>query len=134
MDNERPESPDLPLTLTIDVQADPPDLQDNTADLDRLRQALRRALSARGQDRPVVIPYRFMARVGQAFRDAGFRGQAAVNVLVDRFECVDFSAQSLPVLPAMALDLGTTHLEATLIDLQSGNNLKQAQWPDQVWR
>ena len=124
------DSLDLPLTVTVDVRADPPDLQDNTADLDRLRQALRRALMAMGTERSVVIPFRFMARVGQAFRDAGFRGHAVVNVLDDRFECVDFLAQSPGVLPAMALDLGTTHLEATLIDLQSGSNLARANRPN----
>jgi len=130
MENETPDNPDLPLTLTVDVQAEPPDLQDNTADLDRLRQALNRALSARGMDHPVAIPFRFMARVGQAFRDADFHGHAVVNVLDNRFECVDFSAQSPRELPAMALDLGTTHLEATLIDLQSGNNLARANRPN----
>ncbi len=123
-------SQDLPLAITVAVQADPPDLQDNTADLDRLRQALERELAGDGRDRSVVIPFAAMAPVGQAFRAAGFHGQAIVNVLADRFECVDFLGEASDTLAAMALDLGTTHLEATLIDLSTGDQLARANTPN----
>ena len=121
---------DLPLTITVGVQSDPPDLQDNTADIDRLRKTLHRRLMAEGHERSVVIPFSSMTRVGQAFRDAGFCGHAVVNVFDDRFECVDFCGQSPQVLPGMALDLGTTHLEASLVDLQTGKNLARANAPN----
>ncbi len=120
------QSQDLPLTITVAVQADPPDLQDNTADLDRLRLALERELAGAGRNRSVVIPFAAMAPLGQAFREAGFCGHAVVNVLADRFECVDFLDEGSDTLAAMALDLGTTHLEATLIDLYTGARLARA--------
>ena len=120
----------LPLAITVAVQADPPDLQDNTADLDRLRQALERELAGDGWDRSVVIPFAAMAPLGQAFREAEFCGQAIVNVLADRFECVDFLGEAPDTLTAMALDLGTTHLEATLIDLHTGDQLARANTPN----
>ena len=121
---------DLPLTIPVAVQADPPGLHDNTADLDRLRQVLRRAPELVERDRAVVIPFAAMARVGEAFRAAGFCGHAVVNVCADRIECVDFLADEPRWLPAMALDLGTTHLEATLIDLRTGEHLGRANTPN----
>jgi uncharacterized 2Fe-2S/4Fe-4S cluster protein (DUF4445 family) len=114
------------LATVIPVRAAEPSLQDNTADLDRLKGALAQVLPRELADRELEIPFSCMARVAAAFRGAGFAGYAVVNVLPWRLELVDFLADDPGVLPALALDLGTTHLEATLVDLLSGRTLAHA--------
>jgi len=111
-----------PIVQYISVKAEPPSLGDNTADADRLRRAVGLALDA---PQP-VIPWSRLARVATDFRQAGFRGVAVVNEIPGGFEIVDFLAARPKVLAAMALDLGTTHLEATLVDLLSGDCLARA--------
>jgi len=49
-----------------------------------------------------------------------------INSLPHCAELVDFLAEPPEVLPAMALDLGTTHLEASLVDLVSGRIMARA--------
>jgi len=109
-----------PFVYPVAVIADPPSLQDNTADLDRLR----RAIIARLPDaRPLEIPWRRVLPLCRNFRAAGFQGVALVNDLLDRWVLADFIAEWPASLPALALDLGTTGLEATLIDLLTGSIL-----------
>jgi uncharacterized 2Fe-2S/4Fe-4S cluster protein (DUF4445 family) len=67
-----------------------------------------------------------MARVATAFRRAGFAGHALINDCGGHFELVDFLAHRPALLPAVALDLGTTHLEASLLDLLTGDLLGRA--------
>ncbi|WP_457574949.1 ASKHA domain-containing protein [Desulfolithobacter sp.] len=112
---------DLPLVTYVDVTAEEPSLQDNTADIDRLRRAL--VLPPSCRQRPLLVPYGRCAEVAAGFRAGGFRGTAVVNVLPHAVELVDFLPSRPQVLPGMALDLGTTHLEATLIDLLTGERL-----------
>lgn len=111
----------------IAVQATPPSLQDNTGDLDRLRATLSKAI---GADTPVEIPLARAATIAARFRQAGFCGTAVLNDLDGRAEVADFVVGSPDVLPAMAIDLGTTHLEATLVDVLSGATLAHANCPN----
>lgn len=112
-----------PFVLPVPVTADQPSLQDNTADLDRLRHAL----SGRLPDaRSLEIPFSRIVQLCRRFRQAGFSGVALVNDLPDRWVLADFLPQPPDRLPAMALDLGTTHLEATLVDLLTGKVLFSA--------
>lgn len=120
----------LPLVRCVGVEAVAPSLQDNTADLDRLRAALVHGLDDSLAARPLNIPFRAMGPVAARFREAGFSGQAVLNVLPHRLELVDFLAAPPPLLPAMALDLGTTHLEASLLDLATGRRLARAHTPN----
>ncbi len=113
----------LALVTAIPVKAAEPSLQDNTADLDRLKAALFLSLPARVAGYRLHIPFRSMATVASAFRKASFKGYAIVTVLVGQLDIIDFMATEPEVLPAMALDLGSTHLEATLIDLMTGTTL-----------
>jgi uncharacterized 2Fe-2S/4Fe-4S cluster protein (DUF4445 family) len=110
-----------PLVRTFPVQAPVPNLQDNSGDLDRLKKQVGRCLES---EQPVV-PFRHLARIAQNFRQAHFAGAAVVNHLPHCYELVDFLPSPPAVLPAMALDLGTTHLEASLLDLQTGDTLAQ---------
>jgi uncharacterized 2Fe-2S/4Fe-4S cluster protein (DUF4445 family) len=72
------------------------------------------------------VPYLVLAEVAEKFRRHGFQGKALVNDLPGGPELVDFvgSAEGPPA--GMALDLGTTHLEAMLIGLEDGRVLAQA--------
>ncbi len=120
----------LPLVTTISVVAEPPSLQDNTADIDRLRISVHKKLVPEGNGRPLVIPFAAMAGLGRRFRKAGFAGSALVNVLPHELQLVDFEKEAPDKIPAMALDLGTTHLEATLIDVTSGETMAHTHAPN----
>ncbi len=110
------------LVSLLAVTAAPPTLQDNTADLDRLRRALARKLDGQWPALPLA---RTMA-VAASFRRAGFKGVALVNDLPGGPELVDFLPAMPQLLPMVALDLGTTHLEASLKDGISGRTLALA--------
>ena len=111
------------FVLPVPVTAGKPSLQDNTADLDRLRHVLRGSLP---DSRPLEIPFSRIVPLCRRFRQAGFSGVALVNDLPDRWVLADFFPEWPGQLPAMALDLGTTHLEATLVDLLTGQILFSA--------
>lgn len=117
--------PTTPLVRLIPVTAAEPSLQDNTADIDRLKKALTPLLhkSTSGQKKSILVPYRQLNTLSERFRKLGFKGSAVVNILESSSEIVDFLPESTKNLPAIALDLGTTHLEATLINLQDGSHL-----------
>ncbi|MDG4474698.1 ASKHA domain-containing protein [Thiovibrio frasassiensis] len=110
------------LVHTIPVAALPPSLGDNTGDLDRLKKALAPHLNGAIP----VVPYHRLAKVAGRFRAAGFQGSAIINVLPGPPVLVDFLPQPVVILAGMALDLGTTHLEATLLDLGTGAILARA--------
>ncbi len=105
------------------VEASAPGLSDNTADLDRLQQALSGTLQ---DERPLSVPYSCMTTVARGFRDAGFKGYALLNNLEKSRAIVGFSKAKPVVVAAMALDLGTTHLEASLLNLQNGEKIASA--------
>jgi uncharacterized 2Fe-2S/4Fe-4S cluster protein (DUF4445 family) len=111
-----------PIVCSVRVEAPAPGLHDNTADLDRLQQALLHSLD---DDRSLMVPYARMTRVARDFRAAGFSGYALLNNLEQGWQVVGFSRENPPVIAAMALDLGTTHLEATLLNLQNGETLSE---------
>jgi uncharacterized 2Fe-2S/4Fe-4S cluster protein (DUF4445 family) len=108
------------MVCTVRVEAKAPGLHDNTADLDRLQQALLREL---GDSRPLTIPYSRMTQIARNFRDAEFQGYALLNNNEQSWELCGFYKEDPPRIVAMALDLGTTHLEATLLNLQDGKTL-----------
>ena len=111
-----------PLVKFIQVAAVAPSLKDNTGDLDRLKKVLLPKLAGK----PPVVPYARMAVVSKKFRQAGFQGTAVINDVSGTPELVDFLAEPPSVLPGVALDLGTTHLEACLVDLASGKTIARA--------
>ncbi|NOX26559.1 MAG: ATP-binding protein [Deltaproteobacteria bacterium] len=118
----------MPIVKYISVNAPPPSLQDNSADIDRLKNALRAKVPGF-----LVVPFAQMSNVAAGFRQAKFSGTAVVNEAVGcpesrrlaYLELVDFIREPAP-LAAMALDLGTTHLEATLLDLTTSKPLARA--------
>lgn len=115
-------TPMTAIVQCVPVEARPPSLQDNSADIERLKKAVKEKIGAAH----LIVPLAQVTTVSRRFRQAYFSGVALVNEREGRFELVDFLAQMPVSLPAMALDLGTTHLEATLIDLLNGRCLAQA--------
>jgi len=110
------------LVKLYHIETRPPSLGDNTGDLDRLKKVLSGHL--RGQN--PVVPLQRIAPVAETFRHAGFKGYAVVVHAPGGPQLVDFFAQAPEMLVGMALDLGTTHLEASLVDLLSGKVLARA--------
>ncbi|ADH86066.1 ASKHA domain-containing protein [Desulfurivibrio alkaliphilus] len=121
------------LVRILSLAAPPPSLDDNTGDLDRLQRAVTGHPEWGGGG--LRVPYRCLAAVAADFRGCGFKGTAVLHEIpppaglpVDEgaapdFELVDFLPAPPACLPALALDLGTTHLEAVLLDLLSGAEL-----------
>jgi uncharacterized 2Fe-2S/4Fe-4S cluster protein (DUF4445 family) len=103
------------------IESRPPSLGDNTGDLDRLKKVLCSYLQ--GQD--PVVPFQRIAPVAKAFRQSGFKGYGVVIHYPNGPQLVDFLAQVPEMLVGLALDLGTTHIEASLVDLLSGKALEQ---------
>ncbi len=112
------EKKDIPLLISVPVAAEQPSIVDNTADLDRLCQAVKKNLPKSLRGRKVIIPFQAMAGLGERFRQADFSGQALLSVLDERLELIDFVVDLAGGVFAIALDLGTTHLEASLVDLE----------------
>lgn len=111
-----------PLVRAVAVVAPHPSLGDNTGDLDRLKKALAPHLNGVLP----MVPYQRLSKVAERFRAAGFSGTAVVNDVTGSPVLVDFLPQLPAVLAGMALDLGTTHLEAVLLDLTTGKVLARA--------
>lgn len=111
------------LAALIRVNAEKPSLQDNTADLDRLKAAISQSLPQSCAEYRLCIPFSCMTGVASGFRKAGFTGYAVVNQLEGQLDIVDFLPDKPEHLTAVALDLGSTHLEASLIDLLTGKPL-----------
>jgi len=107
------------LIELYEIETIPPSLGDNTGDIDRLKKALSRKL----QGRKPVVPIQRVAPVAKVFRQSGFKGTAAVMQYPDGPRLIDFFARAPERLPGLALDLGTTHLEASLINLLDGTAL-----------
>ncbi|MFZ5759676.1 MAG: ASKHA domain-containing protein [Thermodesulfobacteriota bacterium] len=110
-----------PFVSTCAIHANPPSLHDNTGDIDRLRRALHQA------GRPDVrVPRARLADLAAAFRGSNFQGAALLADLPAGPQLLDFLPKQPTVLAAMALDLGTTHLEASLLNLVDGRVLARA--------
>ena len=118
--------PSVPLSIAVPVKAVPPSLADNTADLDRLKNTAAAALPPQMDRQPLHISFACMASLAARFRAADFQGWAIVHVLPERLELIDFLPEKPVRLLGAALDLGSTHLEASLIDLCTGNVLARS--------
>ena len=109
------------IVRLIPVQCSQPSLHDNTGDIDRIRKnVIQKGIS------PLRVPLSLCAELSQKIRQCGFAGVAMVNDMGEYYELVDFVGTAPAILVGMALDLGTTHLEASLVDLLSGRILAEA--------
>lgn len=110
------------IVQCIPIYAEPPGLHDNSADVERLK----RAVAEKTRSALLTVPLAQVTTVSGHFRQVKFSGAAVVNEREGRMELVDVLPEVPAFLPAMALDLGTTHLEATLVDLLTGTCLARA--------
>jgi uncharacterized 2Fe-2S/4Fe-4S cluster protein (DUF4445 family) len=110
------------LVKLYQVKANPPSLADNTGDLDRLKKSLAGTLAGQIP----VVPFSRIAPVAEAFRNSDFKGFAVVVHYPTGPQLIDFYAEAPEFLVGMALDLGTTHLEASLVNLLNGKVLVRA--------
>jgi uncharacterized 2Fe-2S/4Fe-4S cluster protein (DUF4445 family) len=104
------------------IKAVPPSLKDNRGDLDRLKKALAGSL----QGREPIVPLQRIGPVAAAFRQAGFSGYGLVADYPAAPRLVDFYGEAPAAVAGIALDLGTTHLEASLVNLRDGKVLAHA--------
>ncbi len=113
------------IVRLVAIQCSPPNLHDNTGDIDRIRKnVIQKGFS------PLRIPLECFSELSSHARSAGFHGIAVVNDMGDYYELVGFESEPPSLLAGMALDLGTTHLEASLVDLTSGEVLASANRPN----
>ncbi len=113
------------IVRLVAIQCPPPSLHDNTGDIDRIRKnVIQKGFS------PLRVPVGCLGDLSRKFRAACFHGVALVNDMGDYYELIDFFKVAPKVLVAMALDLGTTHLEASLVDLLTGDILAEANRPN----
>ncbi len=113
----------IPLVFFVRVEAALPSLHDNTADLDRLKSALLDSLPEQVGSFLIHIPFACAAEIAASFREADFTGYAVLQYEQQRLLVIDFFARPPEVLPVLALDLGSTHLEASLLDCLTGKTL-----------
>ncbi|MDJ0721911.1 MAG: ASKHA domain-containing protein [Desulfobacterales bacterium] len=95
-----------------------PSLEDNTADTERLLGTLQRRLGATRID----IDLTTAARLPALLRENDYRVRAIVFGMGDRWQLVAVTAAAGPVL-GLAVDLGTTRIVLSLVDLASGRIL-----------
>ncbi len=113
------------IVRLVKVKCVPPSLHDNTGDIDRIRKnVIQKGFS------PLRVPLQCFAKLSQKARAVAFQGVAVINDMGEYYELVDFVATTPQYLLGMALDLGTTHLEASLVDLVSGDILGSAHRPN----
>ncbi len=108
------------------VEAVAPSLKDNTADIDRLKRELLPLLG----EQDLIVPYSRVVHVAEKFRQFGFKGIAVLHDLPHGLELVDFLESMPSVAAGLALDLGTTHLEASLVNLLTGEILSEGHCPN----
>ncbi len=109
------------IVQAVEISASKPSLSDNTADLDRLKRSVRQAT---GQEY-VTCPLPDVAGAAGSFRAAGFQGAAVIRDTGSGVEIIRVFSRMPQKLPGMALDLGTTHLEACLVDLLTGQEVSR---------
>ena len=115
-----------PLVRTLCMDLSPPHLNDNTADLDRLVRSLRR----KGLE-PLQIPPMQISRWTRAIRLGDFKVRVHVGFTGAHWELLDVSpgCAGEPLL-GFAVDLGTTQLSFTLLDLETGEALEADSTPN----
>ncbi|MHB0879195.1 MAG: ASKHA domain-containing protein [Anaerolineae bacterium] len=108
----------------VSVNLAPPTLEDNTADLDRLR----RHLSAAGGISPVQVSLPLVRRLGRVLRDADWQVTATVEDAAcgEGFTLVDVNGDGDGATVGVAIDIGTTSNVVQLVDLDSGKPLATA--------
>lgn len=112
---------DKRLIQTIFIK--PPSLQDNTADADRLVNALKKRLEAER----VELAYSLLKCLPGLLRKSAGRLKCVLINELNRWRLIHLAAadDSTPIA-GLAVDLGTTRVSMRLLNLESGNVLTEA--------
>lgn len=115
-----------PLVRSVCVALPPPHLNDNTADLDRLVRSLR----MEGLE-PLQVPPLGIRAWTRAIRLGNFNVSVHVGFTGAQWEILDVSPKCFPgPTLGFAVDLGTTQLSFTLLDLETGEALDADSTPN----
>ena len=109
----------LPLCRTIELTLSPPNLAENVADWERLQIALRSAMNC--SDIRISLPV--LSQLPEVLRSDDWRVTVIVTQINDCAEVVDIAAghvQKNLKNYGLAIDIGTTTVAVSLIDLVSG--------------
>lgn len=106
-----------------DVAVPRPSLENNTADAERLAEALKRELAGGC----VQLDYPVVRRLSAMLRSADHRLRCAVLKQGDRWRVSGIKPAADPTpMTGLAVDLGTTRVVLRLIDMQNSVNLAEA--------
>lgn len=116
-----------PLVEKVFVKCPPPDEDDTMCDLDRLYLALKEK-TGYGD---FTMPYRILKDLSELLRQAEWKITVTFSALHNppRILAVDEGDQS-GLNYGIALDLGTTNIDAVIIDLASNNVVKRISYPN----
>lgn len=104
----------------VDVSMDPPSLEDNTADANRLKKALAAELGAES----VGVDLFLLKQLPYRLRDWGYKCRCVVFQTCGRWQLIDvMEPQGDDSAAGIAVDLGTTRVVLKLIDLETGEVL-----------
>ncbi len=110
-----------PLIQVIEVACPPPTLEDPRSDWTRLKEALASRLSSQQ-----IVPSNALIRyLPQAVRQLNWR----LNVFLRQHEVIGVVAPQKKAV-GLAVDLGTTKIAASLLDLESGQTLASSGAPN----
>lgn len=102
----------------VTVQMQPPSLADSTADKERLVEALREQV---GDSLHISIDRTALFELPSALREGDFKVHCLIRELNDRIRILNVQEASKPMrVFGVAIDVGTTTVSATLVDLFSG--------------
>jgi uncharacterized 2Fe-2S/4Fe-4S cluster protein (DUF4445 family) len=104
-----------PITRKYFTEINPPSLADNRADVERLRQSLFPAFGN------VHIPFRLVRNISVICRDANWHVTALLGQTDSGWELLNCEAGNTTTRHyGLAIDIGTTTVVASLLDMQTG--------------
>ena len=107
-----------PFVFLYDVDLTPPAVQDKTADADRLKKELEK----KGFHN-VIIPLNILRRLPEELRRNQFSLRLVIGFYENSFRLLDMGKEKIY---GLALDIGSTNIECSLLDLGLGGKNRYA--------
>ena len=104
----------------VEVEMDPPSLDDTMPDNERLSRALRKFLNIKR----VRIPYTVLKKLPDVLRDNNFKIKCVLRATSEDMFVYDvFGIEKDVIVGGLAIDIGTTTVSAVLINMENGEIL-----------
>ncbi|MBQ1310750.1 MAG: DUF4445 domain-containing protein [Blautia sp.] len=104
----------------VEVEMDPPSLDDTMPDVERLTRALKRYININ----MVRVPYVVLRKLPDILRDNNFRVKCVLRTTSRDMYVYDiFGQDEKVVIGGIAIDIGTTTVSAVLINMENGDIL-----------